>query len=221
MPRPTKDTVFLQFAFLLAQRSTCQRAKVGCVITDSEGLQVLGIGYNGNARGFANCCDDREAVGHCGCLHAELNALLKAPGTVSGKVMYLTMAPCVMCAKAIVNSGVARVVYCQGYRNVLGLDVLTKSGISFEELNPSKVKITPKEALEKFGFCLEHDKWSKNNKGQHSHHAFGFSDSPRGDFCFWCGRHKNDLEGPPLRVPEVEEYTEETWEEEISNSTKG
>jgi dCMP deaminase len=119
----------MRFALLLAARSTCARAQVGCVITDAEGLQVLGIGYNGNAATLPNSCDQPNEPGNCGCLHAELNALLKAPGAVKGKVLYTTTAPCVRCAKAIINGGVAQVYYAQAYRDGGGLAFLRAAGI--------------------------------------------------------------------------------------------
>ena len=127
--RPSIEEVMLQFAELLAQRSTCARARVGAVVTDTSMLQVLGIGYNGNARGLANACDDPNAVGSCGCLHAELNALLKAPGVVPGKVLFTTTSPCVACAKAIVNSHIERVFFRRRYRDTSGLAVLLSAGV--------------------------------------------------------------------------------------------
>src|SRR5690348_15028133 len=96
--------VYLQFAEILAHRSTCERKQVGVVITDSSMLQVLGLGYNGNAKGLSNVCDRPNEIGHCGCLHAEINALLKAPGAVPNKLMFTTTSPCAACAKAIINS---------------------------------------------------------------------------------------------------------------------
>lgn len=129
MTRPSKEDIFLQFAELLARRSTCQRLAVGAVVTDEAMLQVLGIGYNGNARGLSNSCDDPLAPGRCGCLHAEINALLKAPGALPNKVLFTSHAPCAGCAKAILNAGVARVVYREAYRSRAGLELLGRSGV--------------------------------------------------------------------------------------------
>lgn len=113
--RPPMHEVMLSFAELLAQRSTCERLKVGAVVTDAEMLQVLGIGYNGNARGLPNACDTHEP-GQCGCVHAEMNALLKASGIVTGKLLFTSHSPCLMCAKAIINAGVSTVYYRHRYR---------------------------------------------------------------------------------------------------------
>lgn len=127
----------LRFAELLAERSTCQRAHVGAVVTDASMLQVLGIGYNGNARGFENACDHPEQAGGCGCLHAEVNALLKAPGIVEGKVLFSTTVPCLMCAKATINANVARVVVRQRYRTDAGLVALARADIVVVQLDGS------------------------------------------------------------------------------------
>ncbi len=65
--RITKSEMFMRMAEVAAIRSSCRRAQVGCVITDMDQLTVVGIGYNGNARGLPNDCDSTEA-GACGCI---------------------------------------------------------------------------------------------------------------------------------------------------------
>ena len=120
--------VYMRMAEELAKRSTCIRARVGTVITDATLSNVLGIGYNGNASGLPNRCDSTEP-GRCGCIHSEMNALVKAPGAVRNKVVFVTMSPCVMCAKLIIQSGVTHVFYRSAYRQAAGLDVLRAGGI--------------------------------------------------------------------------------------------
>lgn len=122
------EEVFMRMAEELAKRSTCARNQVGSVITTGDLTQVLGIGYNGNARGLPNACDSPEA-GRCGCLHSEANALIKAGAQIQGKLMFVTVAPCVMCAKMIVNSNVRRVYYRQAYREASGIAVLQQAGV--------------------------------------------------------------------------------------------
>jgi hypothetical protein len=87
--------VYMRMAEELAKRSTCVRLQVGSVITDQRLENVLAIGYNGNARGLPNKCDS-SVPGSCGCIHSEMNALVKAPGNVRDKVP--SASPCVMCA---------------------------------------------------------------------------------------------------------------------------
>ena len=122
------EEVYMRMAEELAKRSTCARSQVGSVIATGDLTQVLGIGYNGNARGLPNACDGNEP-GRCGCLHSEANALIKAGAQVDDKVMFVTTSPCVMCAKMIVNSNVRRVYYRTTYRDQAGLEVLRRAGV--------------------------------------------------------------------------------------------
>lgn len=118
----------MRMAEELAKRSTCARNQVGSVITTGDLTQVLGVGYNGNARGLPNACDSDEP-GRCGCLHSEANALIKAGAQTPEKLMFVTVSPCVMCAKMIVNSNVRRVYYRAAYRDAGGLEVLERAGV--------------------------------------------------------------------------------------------
>jgi dCMP deaminase len=122
------EEVYMRMAEELAKRSTCARSQVGSVVTTGDLTQVLGIGYNGNAKGLPNACDSAEP-GRCGCLHSEANCLIKAGAHVEGKLMFVTMSPCVMCAKMIVNSNVRRVYYRTAYRDPAGIDVLGQGGV--------------------------------------------------------------------------------------------
>jgi dCMP deaminase len=122
------EEVYMRMAEELAKRSTCSRNQVGTVITTGDLTQVLGIGYNGNARGLPNACDSPEP-GRCGCLHSEANGLVKAGAQAENKVMFVTMSPCVMCAKMIVNSNVRRVYFRTAYRDPAGIDVLRMGGV--------------------------------------------------------------------------------------------
>ena len=126
------EEVYMRMAEELAKRSTCARLQVGSVITTGDLTQVLGIGYNGNARGLPNRCDSTEA-GACGCIHSEQNALIKAGAQLSGKVMFVSASPCVMCAKMIINANVARVYYREAYRDPAGLNVLRQGGVEVEQ----------------------------------------------------------------------------------------
>jgi dCMP deaminase len=122
------EEVYMRMAEELAKRSTCARNQVGSVITTGDLTQVIGIGYNGNARGLPNHCDTSEP-GRCGCLHSEANALIKAGAQTPGKQMFVTVSPCPMCAKMIINSNVARVHYRTGYRDPAGVDILRQGGV--------------------------------------------------------------------------------------------
>lgn len=121
--------VYMRMAEELAKRSTCVRLQVGTVVTDQRLENVLAIGYNGNARGLPNKCDS-AVPGSCGCIHSEMNALVKAPGSVRDKVVFVSASPCVMCAKLIINSGVTHVFYRKAYRDPSGIEVLAQGNVT-------------------------------------------------------------------------------------------
>jgi dCMP deaminase len=126
--RPPLFEVYMRMAEELAKRSTCARLQVGTVLTDARLEHVVSIGYNGNARGFPNRCDSDEA-GRCGCIHSEMNALVKAPGELRDKVAFVTASPCVMCAKLMVQAHVSHVFFRTAYRDTAGLEVLDSADI--------------------------------------------------------------------------------------------
>ena len=120
--------VYMRMAEELAKRSTCSRLQVGTVVTDSRLENVVAVGYNGNAKGLPNRCDS-TVPGNCGCIHSEMNALVKAPGSLRDKVVFLTDSPCVMCAKLMINSGVTHVFYRKLYRDPAGVELLAAAGV--------------------------------------------------------------------------------------------
>lgn len=126
-----KDVVYLRMAAQLATLATCSRLTVGCVLTDINREQVW-AGYNGDHRGGYNRCAS-EVPGSCGCLHAEDNAVLKAPHDVQ-KRAYVTHAPCRQCASRLIQSRVQSVYYVHGYRVEDGLDLLRDRRVSVQQL---------------------------------------------------------------------------------------
>ena len=129
--RPSFEEIYTELAAIFALRSTCSRAKVGTVISTTDYRRVLACGYNGNASGLPNCCDAPEESGKCGCLHSEENAVINCqePRTTD-KYVFVTLSPCVACAKRIINlGGVKRVYYGKPYRDLTGIELLKKVGI--------------------------------------------------------------------------------------------
>lgn len=122
--RPSKVWMFMEMARASRERSTCSRNQVGCVVTDEGGTSVVSLGYNGNAAGLTNSCDKPHEMGNCGCIHAEVNALIKAPFREGPLTLYTTTAPCEACAKLIINSAVTKVIFLDHYRHTDGLRVL-------------------------------------------------------------------------------------------------
>ena len=129
MTRPEWDEIWANFANQIARRSPDPKHKVGAIIVNEENTQVLSIGYNGDQKGGKN---EREsmAVGKSGFIHAEINALIKCDyNNPVVKKMYLTLSPCCICAKAIINSGIEEVVYLERYKQSNGIDILIDAGI--------------------------------------------------------------------------------------------
>ena len=122
----------MKFAHTISLRSCDPRYQVGAVIVTGDNTQVLAVGYNGNYTGGPNEVES-EIPGESGMLHAEINALLKMDyKNPKFKTMYVTLSPCKMCAKAIINSGIDRVVYRDEYRDTSGIDVLKAAGLQIQ-----------------------------------------------------------------------------------------
>jgi dCMP deaminase len=116
-------------AKIISTRSYDPRHQVGTVIVTDDNTQVLSVGYNGNYSGGPNEVES-TVPGESGMLHAEINALLKMDyNNPKRKILYVTLSPCKMCAKAIINAGISKVVYIEKYRNDAGLKILEQSGI--------------------------------------------------------------------------------------------
>ena len=123
MNRPNKDAVFLTVARAFAERSTCARRRVGCVLVDAHG-RTLATGYNGPAKGEAHCIEKPcEGAGlpsgtgldKCEAIHAEQNALMFCPDIMRIDTCYTTTAPCVHCVKMLMNTSCRRIVFAQNY----------------------------------------------------------------------------------------------------------
>ena len=128
--RPAFDDIFMELAVNLAKRSHCVKAHVGAVLT--RDTRIISIGYNGPPPGTHNC--DQEFAGQ-GCpvdrkgscslaIHAEENAILYAAknGTpVEGSTLYVTLSPCLACARVILTMGIKKVVYLHSYAEYKGI----------------------------------------------------------------------------------------------------
>lgn len=130
--RPTKEDLMIRISNLVSMRGTCKRLHVGCVITNLDSTEIVSYGYNGNYAGGPNECDGDEA-GKCGCVHAEVNALIKAGRR--GVNIFLTDAPCLACSKLIINSGIPNVFYWRDYRLTEGIDLLKEEGVNVTQIN--------------------------------------------------------------------------------------
>ena len=134
MKRPTWDAVWMKTAETIAERSYDPRHKVGAVVVTEDNTQVLAVGYNGNYSGGPNEAES-STPGESGMLHAEINALLKMDyNNPKVKKLYVTLSPCRMCAKAIVNAGIDEVIFKEEYRDCSSLEILTESNIKVRKI---------------------------------------------------------------------------------------
>lgn len=144
--RPDWDTYFMDMARLASRRSSCLRRAVGAVLVKDR--RLLATGYNGVPSGVTHCevtgCL-RERLGvasgerHelCRGLHAEQNAIIQAAFhgvSIRGAVLYCTNLPCIICAKMLINAGVRRVVYLDGYADSLTEEMFAEVGLETVQL---------------------------------------------------------------------------------------
>ena len=134
MSRASWDETWMGICRAVSQRSPDPDHKVGAIVITDDNTQMLSLGYNGDHAGGPNTRESDEP-GHSGFLHAEINALIKCDFNIAKrKVMYVTLSPCRMCAKAIVNARIDEVVYADEYRDRSGIDLLAGAGVRVRRL---------------------------------------------------------------------------------------
>lgn len=147
MSKPEFDDIYMELAVSLAKRSHCIKKHVGAVLT--KDTRIISIGYNGPPAGTHNCDLEfpvqgcaRDSKGSCSlALHAEQNAILyavKNNTAVDGSTLYVTLSPCLACARIIFSMGIAKVVYLFSYAEYKGIgsdegvDFLRKFGVEVD-----------------------------------------------------------------------------------------
>ena len=126
------DLRYLRMARIWAENSYCQRRKVGALIVRNK--MIISDGYNGTPSGFENICEENNVTKPY-VLHAEANAITKiarSNNSSEGATLYVTAAPCLECAKLIIQAGIRRVVYSEHYRLEDGIELLKRAGIDIE-----------------------------------------------------------------------------------------
>ena len=127
------DMRYLRMARIWAENSYCERRKVGALIVEDK--RIIADGYNGTPEGFENICEDEHGQTKQYVLHAEANAITKLASSTndsSGATVYVTDAPCIECAKLIIQSHIIRVVYSIEYRLRDGIELLERAGIQVD-----------------------------------------------------------------------------------------
>ena len=138
------DEYFMGLAHLSALRSKDPNTQVGACIVDQD-KKVVSIGYNGMPRG----CNDKDFpwereggfldTKYAYVVHAELNAILNSPRPVTDCTLYVSLFPCNECAKAIIQSGIRKIVYeSDKYdgadNNVASKKMLKEAGVELQQL---------------------------------------------------------------------------------------
>jgi len=144
--RPDWDTYFLDIVEVVSRRSTCLRRAVGAGLVRDR--RILATGYNGAPSKLKHCLEigclreklkvpSGERHELCRGLHAEQNAVIQAAlhgVSAKGSTLYCTNHPCVICAKMIINAGVARIVIRDGYHDKLAAQMLREAGVKVDRL---------------------------------------------------------------------------------------
>lgn len=128
------DSMYMQIAERVASESKCPRAKVGCIILAESGM--LAPGFNGHASGGPNEWEFTPE-GNPEVVHAEMNAMgkmLEQGVSAKGATVYVSLSPCLECAKLLVRAKVKRVVYSTEYRKLDGIEYLYKYGVIVDQL---------------------------------------------------------------------------------------
>ncbi|MBO4534544.1 MAG: cytidine/deoxycytidylate deaminase family protein [Clostridia bacterium] len=143
------DERFIKLTKQVATWSSCFKTdrQVGAIITRDK--RILTTGYNGAPAGLVSCKDKGECMRvklgipsgtrHelCYAVHAEQNAIIQAAKqgiSLEGATLYCTHQPCSICAKMIINSGVKRVVFSEGYPDEFSMQMFDEAGMKVEKI---------------------------------------------------------------------------------------
>ena len=132
---------------IVAKRTTCLRRGVGAVLVKDK--RILATGYNGAPAGLKHCEEvgclrENESIPSgtrhelCRGLHAEQNVIVQAAYhgiAIGGATIYCTNKPCVICSKMIINAGIKKIVYDEGYNDPLADQMMVEAGLEIVRLN--------------------------------------------------------------------------------------
>lgn len=155
--RPAFDDIYMELAVNLAKRSHCVKRHVGAVLV--RDTRIISVGYNGPPSGTHNCDEEfgpegcsKDSKGSCSlAIHAEHNAILfavKNKSSVEGSTLYVTLSPCIACARTIFTMGINKVIYLNSYASYKGLesdegiDFLKKFGVQTEQYSGNLQNVT-------------------------------------------------------------------------------
>jgi len=130
--------MLMEIAHTVAKRGTCSRLHVGAVF--SRDGRIVSTGYNGTPAGMPHCqhWDDDDNTGCDQAEHAERNAIAWAARhglALEGCELHVTHAPCLACARSVINAGIGRVSYKTPYRLREGIILLAEAGVEIWDLS--------------------------------------------------------------------------------------
>ena len=128
---PSFNDIYMDLAINLSKRSHCVKQNVGAVI--AKDTRIVSLGYNGPPAGTHNCDEEwpetgceRSSKGSCSlALHAEENAILYAAKNkvdLQGATLYVTLSPCLPCARMIYTTGIETVFFLNSYAAYKGIE---------------------------------------------------------------------------------------------------
>ena len=141
------DKRFMELAGVISSWASCYKPdrKIGAVIVKNK--RIVTTGYNGAPAGIKTCVERGECLRQklgiasgtraevCYATHAEQNAIIQAAKlgvSIDGATLYCTHQPCSVCAKMIINAGIRRVMYREGYPDEFSLALFNEAGVTLE-----------------------------------------------------------------------------------------
>ena len=145
------DRRFMEMAHVIASWTSCNTPgrAIGAVIVKDK--RIMTTGYNGAPAGLKTCKERGECLRRklgiasgtraevCYAIHAEQNAIIQAAKlgiSIDGATLYCTHQPCSVCARIIINAGITRVVYQEGYPDAFTLELFEEAKVQVERFDP-------------------------------------------------------------------------------------
>jgi dCMP deaminase len=139
--RPSWEAYFMDITELVAERSTCLRRAVGALMVKDK--RILSTGYNGAPCGVRHCREvgclreklnvpSGERHELCRGIHAEQNAIIQAAYhgvSIKGAILFCTHLPCLICAKMVINAGIRKIYYKEGYADPLSCEMFQEAAV--------------------------------------------------------------------------------------------
>ena len=131
-----KIEIFKEMLLKVAELSVSSTKKVGCMALRKDFSKIASFGYNGSYAGAEvnpETGTEEESLepGKSGFIHAEINMVAKfKENDPENYIILLTLSPCDMCTKVLVNAGFKHVYWIENYRELTHLKIFTRCGVT-------------------------------------------------------------------------------------------